>query len=108
MTETLGDRVCEAAFTPEAWPDVMDELAKIANARGSHVTVVLAKGVSFNGSACLQTLIKRAVTSNCAARSKRIPCSRENAVAFVETLGRNTTAVFCLRLCLTFSDAKAI
>ncbi len=107
MTETLVDRIYEAAFTPEAWPDVLDELAKIADVRGGHVTVVSAKGVSFKGSACLQTLIKRAVTSNCAARSKRIPCSRENAVAFVETLGRNTTAVFCLHLCLTFSDAKA-
>ena len=107
MTETLVDRIFEAALTPEAWPDVLDELAKIADARGGHVIVVSTKGVSFKGSACLQTLIKRTVTSNCAARSKRIPCSRENAVAFVETLKRNTTAVFCLRLCLTFSDAKA-
>ena len=64
MTETLVDRIYEAAFTPEAWPDVLDELAKIADARGSHVTVVSAKGVSFKGSACLQTLIKRAVASN--------------------------------------------
>jgi hypothetical protein len=49
MTETLVDRIYEAAFTPEAWPDVLDELAKIADARGGHVTVVSAKGVSFKG-----------------------------------------------------------
>jgi hypothetical protein len=35
-------------------------------------------------------------------------CSREKAMAFVETLGQNIMAVFfCLRLCLTLSDAKA-
>jgi hypothetical protein len=107
MTETLVDRIYEAAFTPEAWPDVLDELAKIADARGGHVTVVSAKGVSFKGLGLLADADQKAVASNCAARSKRIPCSREKAVALVETLGRNTTAVFCLRLCLTFSDAKA-
>ena len=94
MTKTLVDRIHEAAFMPEAWQDVLDELAKIANERGCHVTVVSAKGVSFKGSASLQMLIKRTVASNCAARSKRVPCSREKAVAFLETLGRNTRAVF--------------
>jgi hypothetical protein len=33
----LIDRVYECAFAPEFWPGVLDEFAKISDARGRHV-----------------------------------------------------------------------
>jgi DNA-binding CsgD family transcriptional regulator len=73
MTETLVDGIYECAFAPEFWPDILDELAKIADARGGHVTAVSAKGISSKCSACLQPMVDRAVAGNYAVRSKRIP-----------------------------------
>ena len=34
MEQELIDRIYECAFVPELWPGVLDELAKIADARG--------------------------------------------------------------------------
>jgi DNA-binding CsgD family transcriptional regulator len=51
MDEQLIDRIYECSFSPDFWPGVLDELAKIADARGGHLFAASTKVLSWTSSA---------------------------------------------------------
>jgi hypothetical protein len=54
VNEALVDRIYECAFTPEHWPEVFDELAKIADARGGFLFTANRTVINWTASASLQ------------------------------------------------------
>jgi DNA-binding CsgD family transcriptional regulator len=54
MTSQLIDRIYECAFVPELWPSVLDELAKIAEARGGFLFAANKEVRNWTASASLQ------------------------------------------------------
>jgi hypothetical protein len=48
------DRIYECAFLPELWPGVLDELARIANARGGFLFVANKEVVNWTTSESLR------------------------------------------------------
>ncbi len=53
MKADLIDRIYECSFVPELWPDVLDELALLADARGAQLFAVREKVMSWTTSATL-------------------------------------------------------
>lgn len=53
MEQELVDRIYECAFVPELWPGVLDELAKIANARGGFLLAANQEVLNWTASAKL-------------------------------------------------------
>jgi hypothetical protein len=53
MQEDLIDRIYECSFVPELWPQVLDELAQLAQARGGQLFAVRDKVMSWITSANL-------------------------------------------------------
>src|ERR1700719_136134 len=53
MEQELIDRIYECAFVPELWPDVLDELAKIAGARGGFLFAANKEVLNWTASASL-------------------------------------------------------
>ena len=54
VTEVLVDRIYECAFTPEHWPGVFDELAKMAGARGGFLFTANKRVINWTASASLE------------------------------------------------------
>jgi len=50
MNEGLIDRIYESAFVPELWPGVLDELSRIADARGGSILAATPKTLRWTAS----------------------------------------------------------
>jgi DNA-binding CsgD family transcriptional regulator len=73
MDPSLIDRIYECAFAPELWPDVLDELAKIAGARGGHIFTADREVLSWAASPTMRNGMALFVQRNYLARSERRP-----------------------------------
>jgi DNA-binding CsgD family transcriptional regulator len=71
MDQRLIDRIYECSFASELWPGVLDELAKIADARGGHFFVANTKVVSWTASATLREGMEKFAKSDIVARGQR-------------------------------------
>jgi DNA-binding CsgD family transcriptional regulator len=72
MDLQLIDRIYECAFAPECWPGVLDELAKIADARGGVLFAAKSKiDLRWTASAVLSEDFKEYVVSGMLARCVR-------------------------------------
>jgi hypothetical protein len=71
VSETLVDRIYECAFTPEHWPAVFDELAKIADARGGFLLAANRKVINWTASASLEAGMQAFVAGDFYTRSSR-------------------------------------
>jgi hypothetical protein len=54
MVDQLIDRIYECAFVPELWPKVLDELGKIAGARGGVLSAANNQVVNWTASPSLK------------------------------------------------------
>lgn len=78
MDETLVDRIYECSFAPELWPDVLDRLAKIADAPGGSLFVASStKVLSWTASKVLRRGMEWFANSDVLARGQR--CARLRA-----------------------------
>lgn len=71
MFESLVDRIHEVSFAPELWPDVLDDLAQLAEARGGALYASNAKGLRWTASPGLHDLVSAYASGGWAARGQR-------------------------------------
>ncbi len=71
MDQQLIDRIYECSFAPEFWPGVLDELAKIAGARGGALFAANTKVVNWTASAILREGMERFAKSDLLTRGQR-------------------------------------
>jgi hypothetical protein len=70
MDEQLIDRIYECAFAPEFWPRILDELAKIADARGgTFLSAATTEVMNWTASASLREGVEIFAKSDLLARS---------------------------------------
>ena len=74
MQPDLIDRIYECSFVPELWPDVLDELARMVDARGGQLFAVRDKVMSWITSANLTETIEAYVSQGYFARCGRKVC----------------------------------
>jgi DNA-binding CsgD family transcriptional regulator len=74
MDQHLIDRIYECAFVPELWPGVLDELAKIAGARGGILFAANKEVLNWTASASFCASMELFVSGHYYTRSPR--CSR--------------------------------
>ena len=74
MDQQLIDRIYECSFAPEFWPGVLDELAKIADARGGHFFAATTEVLNWTASAILRAGMERFAKSDLVTRGQR--CAR--------------------------------
>jgi DNA-binding CsgD family transcriptional regulator len=74
MDPQLIDRIYECSFAPELWPGVLDQLAKIADARGGHLFAATTVVMNWTASAILREGMERFASSDLVTRGQR--CSR--------------------------------
>jgi DNA-binding CsgD family transcriptional regulator len=65
------DRIYECAFVPELWPSVLDELAKVANARGGFLFVANKDVSNWTASASLRLGMEAYVSGQFFTRGQR-------------------------------------
>ena len=70
----LIDRIYECSFVPELWPDVLDELARMVDARGGQLFAVRDKVMSWITSANLTETFEAYVSQGYFARCGRKVC----------------------------------
>jgi DNA-binding CsgD family transcriptional regulator len=70
----LIDRIYECSFVPELWPDVLDEMARIVDARGGQLFSVRDKVMSWITSANLAEVFQAYVSQGYFARCGRKVC----------------------------------
>ncbi len=73
MNEGLIDRIFESAFVPELWPGVLDELSRIADARGGSILAVTPKALRWTASEGLLEVAEIFAREDWASRSLRRP-----------------------------------
>ena len=71
MDQLLVDRIYESAFTPELWPGVLDDLARIADARGGHLFTATTKVLNWTASPTLRDGMVRFAGSDLLTRGQR-------------------------------------
>jgi len=69
---TLIDRIYECAFAPEFWPGVLDELAKIAGARGGSLFAANQDVLNWTASESVRGGMEGYVAGKFYARSQRV------------------------------------
>lgn len=74
MQPDLIDRIYECSFVPELWPDVLDELARLVDARGGQLFAVRDKVMSWITSANLTETFEAYVSQGYFARCGRKVC----------------------------------
>jgi DNA-binding CsgD family transcriptional regulator len=74
MNHQLIDRIYESALVPELWPDVLDELAVLVEARGAQLFAVRDKVMSWTTSATLTDVFKKYVDDGWFAKCDRRVC----------------------------------
>ncbi|MEG3148072.1 helix-turn-helix transcriptional regulator [Sphingomonas sp. RT2P30] len=74
MNTDLIDRIYECSFLPELWPGIMDELARITDARGGQLFSVRGKSVKWTGSANLDAVFHEYVHDGWFATCNRGVC----------------------------------
>jgi DNA-binding CsgD family transcriptional regulator len=74
MNTQLIDRIYESALVPELWPDVLDELAQLVEARGAQLFAVREKVMNWTTSAALTDIFKSYVNDGWFARCDRRVC----------------------------------
>jgi DNA-binding CsgD family transcriptional regulator len=72
LDPSLIDRIYECAFAPEFWPSVLDELAKIADARGGCLFAANHNVLNWTASTSLQGGMERFVSGQLYSRSQRV------------------------------------
>ncbi len=70
MDPQLIDRIYECAFAPECWPEVLDELSAIAEARSGYLFAANTKVLNWTGSADTHGRMERFIDSNILVRSQ--------------------------------------
>jgi DNA-binding CsgD family transcriptional regulator len=78
MQDDLIDRIYECSFVPELWPQVLDELAQLAHARGGQLFAVRDKVMSWITSANLTEVFQAYVSQGYFARCGRKVCLFSN------------------------------
>ena len=73
-TPQLIDRIYESALVPELWPEVLDELAFLVEARGAQLFAVREKVMNWTTSAALTDIFKSYVDDGWFARCDRRVC----------------------------------
>jgi hypothetical protein len=71
VDQQLIDHIYECSFAPEFWPGVLDELAKIAGARGGVLFAATTEVVNWTASAILREGMESFAKSDLMARSPR-------------------------------------
>ena len=71
LSETLIDRIYECAFAPEHWPEVFDELARIADARGGFLFTANGQVINWTASASMRAGMQAFVAGDFYTRSAR-------------------------------------
>ncbi len=71
MTHDLVDRIYECSFAPELWPNVFDELAQIAGARGGFLFVANQEVLNWTASDSLRGGMQFFVAGDFYRRSQR-------------------------------------
>ncbi len=74
MQTDLIDRIYECSFVPELWPDVLDELAELVDARGGQLFAVRDKVMSWITSSNLTETFQAYVAEGYFARCGRKVC----------------------------------
>lgn len=74
MNTQLIDRIYESALVPELWPDVLDELAALVDARGAQLFAVRDKVMSWTTSATLSDVFRKYVDDGWFAKCDRRIC----------------------------------
>lgn len=74
MKLDLVDRIYECSFVPELWPEVLDELAELVDARGGQLFAVRDKVMSWTTSSNLTETFQSYVSEGYFARCGRKVC----------------------------------
>jgi DNA-binding CsgD family transcriptional regulator len=72
MDQQLIDRIYECAFGPECWPGVLDELARIADARGGYLLTVNAGVQNWIASESMRIPMEQTVKGDWLRRGQRL------------------------------------
>jgi hypothetical protein len=72
MDQQLIDRIYECAFEPECWPGVLDELARIADARGGYLLTVNAGLQNWIASESMRIPMEQTVKGDWLRRGQRL------------------------------------
>lgn len=72
MTPDLIDRIYECAFAPEQWPNVFDDLARLADARGGFLFTANDGVRNWTASESLRAGMQRFIDGNYFYRSARV------------------------------------
>lgn len=78
MKNELIDRIYECSFVPELWPEVLDELAGLVDARGGLLFAVREKVLNWTSSSVLGDVFHSYVTDGWFARCDRRVCMFSN------------------------------
>jgi DNA-binding CsgD family transcriptional regulator len=72
MDTELVDRIYEAPFAPELWPAILDDLARIADARGGELFLADSKVVNWTASDVMRGSMERFIAGNWLQRGERL------------------------------------
>jgi DNA-binding CsgD family transcriptional regulator len=72
MDQQLIDRIYECAFGPECWPGVLDELARIADARGGYLLTANTESQSWIASQTMHIAMEQTVKGDWLRRGQRL------------------------------------
>ena len=72
MDTGLLDRIYEAPFAPELWPTILDDLSRIADARGGHLFVADGKIVNWTASDIMRGSMERFIAGDWLQRGERL------------------------------------
>ena len=73
MNSTLLNQIYEAPFAPELWPGILDDLARIADARGGELFLVNGTVLNWTTSDNMRGSMERAIAGNWLQRGERLP-----------------------------------
>jgi DNA-binding CsgD family transcriptional regulator len=72
MDQQLIDRIYECAFGPECWPGVLDELARIADARGGYLLTVNKGSQKWIASETMRVAMEQTISGDWLRRGNRL------------------------------------
>ena len=79
MDPLLVDQIYEAAFLPELWPEIIDKIAKLADALGGFFFALNADGLRWTSSAFLRVGMEKLAHNNWLERGQRLARLRQAA-----------------------------
>jgi DNA-binding CsgD family transcriptional regulator len=72
MEQQLIERIYECAFEPECWPGVLDELSRIADARGGYLITVNGESQNWIASESMRVPIEQTIKGDWLRRGQRL------------------------------------